>query len=1017
MSTPLSFNASWYLSQNPDVAAAIEAGAPFNAFEHFTLYGRAENRSASPVFDAQEYLRNNPDVAEAVAQGLITAWDHFELFGGAEGRSPTPLFNEAFYLQQNPDVAAAIEQGIISSAAQHFALFGHSEPRAINPAINLGQYINANPDIGQAAANGLVNVFDHLLQYGVNEGRDLGNGVSLRDFASDPGFTQALGGGKPVQALIRVETVAPFLPTFERPAGWTPRENTPIPVDFVPPADSGIKLVVPPEVVVPDDVELPEDVFEPVEPVTPPAPTPGGGGGDGDTNPIFMVTESEDGVLSFGGSATGDITLSVDNDGVATFARDGIAAATTVILSEAELVKINLAESQQLLASGPQLDGLNIHFVGQGKVNIRDVQLTQATTAIVDGVMVARPASSNTNLAQIILPVSDDSADISINGSVGDLIKLSWIYFDQKYYEEFEETFPESYYDLPLTLAKAELSLKYIDYLKNNEPFTDFTAKTAVASGVQTRDQSIHDNLLGELTQGALNDRLGGPDRTDELAYYTEAAGEFFYRPYNSGTTPGSNDSLAASVIWDLDHGIGRGESVEDGNVFVISKSSSTATLKDGVQDAINDAGNGDIVYVGPGTFSGDIDIDKNGVNIVLSSQAILDGGFVVRSGVKGFNLSGDGTILNGLSGEIVAGSAGKGIYLQSDAHVTVEGITFEVMGPAAGQFRGIEAEGGDSVINVTDATFDGAWQTGIYLNPGNSLEVTGSEFVGGLVGVGTDGPAKLVVNGSRFDTTWEGIGLTANKVIGKVDISGNSYADELTAIANGGKDTGLTELVGEYVVVVAAGQDVQNAVDAFYVFADLNPGDETGQIVLGIGDFTGDVKINGNLKLLGQGAEDSTVIGSIRINDPSDAGKTVSNIWLEGFTVDPEKAGVTPIIALSNHDGFYNTENLSITNVTIVTDKQHGLGLFDVEGATLSNLHIVLEDGGVGPFYAIEALGLKDALLEFITMSGGFAADSSHGALNVWWTNGYENSENIKLTGVDGADNQTIGFWPVPEA
>lgn len=276
MSTPLSFNANWYLSQNPDVAAAIQAGAPFNAFEHFTLYGRAENRSASPVFDAQEYLRNNPDVAEAVAQGLITAWDHFELFGGAEGRSPTPLFNEAFYLQQNPDVAAAIEQGIISSAAQHFALFGQSEPRAINPAINLGQYLSANPDIAQAAANGLINPLDHLMQYGVTEGRPLGNGVSLSDFASDPGFTQALTGGNPVQALIRVESVAPFLPTFERPAGWVPPANTPIPVDFVPPADSGIKLVVPPEVVVPDDVELPE-TFEPVEPG--PTPVPPGGGG------------------------------------------------------------------------------------------------------------------------------------------------------------------------------------------------------------------------------------------------------------------------------------------------------------------------------------------------------------------------------------------------------------------------------------------------------------------------------------------------------------------------------------------------------------------------------------------------------------------------------------------------------------------------------------------------------------------------------------------------------------------
>src|SRR5690606_31408273 len=152
------------------------------------------------VFGAQEYLRNNRDVAEAVAQGLITAWDHFELFGGAEGRSPTPLFNEAFYLQQNPDIAAAIEQGIISSAAQHFALFGQSEPRAINPAIDLGQYINANPDIAEAASAGLINVFSHLMEYGVSEGRDLGNGVVLSNFSNDPNFNQALTNGNPVQA-------------------------------------------------------------------------------------------------------------------------------------------------------------------------------------------------------------------------------------------------------------------------------------------------------------------------------------------------------------------------------------------------------------------------------------------------------------------------------------------------------------------------------------------------------------------------------------------------------------------------------------------------------------------------------------------------------------------------------------------------------------------------------------------------------------------------------------------------
>lgn len=316
MPTPLSFNANWYLSQNPDVAAAIEAGASFNAFEHFSLYGRAENRSASPLFDPEQYLTNNPDVAEAVAQGLITAWDHFELFGGDEGRSPTPLFNEAFYLQQNPDVAAAIEQGIISSAAQHFALFGQSEPRAINPAINLGQYINANPDIAQAASNGLINAFDHLLQFGVNEGRNLGNGISLSDFNDDPGFTQSLSNGNPLPALMRVESVAPFIPTFERPAGWTPPTNNPIPVDFVPPVGSGLQLVVPPEVDVPGEVQLPPVFQQPPaptpepepepEPVPEPTPPPSNGGGGNVPPPPSAPTLSVDSE----GDATGGEDLS-----------------------------------------------------------------------------------------------------------------------------------------------------------------------------------------------------------------------------------------------------------------------------------------------------------------------------------------------------------------------------------------------------------------------------------------------------------------------------------------------------------------------------------------------------------------------------------------------------------------------------------------------------------------------------------------------------------------------------------
>lgn len=252
------------------------------------------------LFNANWYLNQNPDVAAAVARGDITAWDHFEQFGSLEGRSPTPLFDPDFYLQQNPDVTEAVANGQIASAVQHFLLFGQSESRAINPAINLGHYLKANPDLAAAVANGRIDPFEHLLQFGVAEGRDLGNGIRLSSFANDPVFVQALNNGNAAAALERVESIAPFMPSFERPAGWTPPANTPIPTNFVAPPDSGLKLVVPEGVVVPPGTVLPP-VFVPLTPTPapPPAPTPEPGGAssddDGPVSPVFSLTETSSG--------------------------------------------------------------------------------------------------------------------------------------------------------------------------------------------------------------------------------------------------------------------------------------------------------------------------------------------------------------------------------------------------------------------------------------------------------------------------------------------------------------------------------------------------------------------------------------------------------------------------------------------------------------------------------------------------------------------------------------------------
>src|SRR6185312_616196 len=67
----------------------------------------APNQPSLPGFDAAYYLTANPDVAAAVANGQTTALQHFLSIGWKEGRNPDAFFSTSYYLQQNSDVAAA----------------------------------------------------------------------------------------------------------------------------------------------------------------------------------------------------------------------------------------------------------------------------------------------------------------------------------------------------------------------------------------------------------------------------------------------------------------------------------------------------------------------------------------------------------------------------------------------------------------------------------------------------------------------------------------------------------------------------------------------------------------------------------------------------------------------------------------------------------------------------------------------------------------------------------------------
>jgi hypothetical protein len=92
--TKIRFDEDWYLKNNPDIAAGIEAGKVASAAAHFICFGYYEHRMPYPIeVDEGWYLAQYPDVQDAVAKGVIeNARNHFYAVGYREGRLPFANF-------------------------------------------------------------------------------------------------------------------------------------------------------------------------------------------------------------------------------------------------------------------------------------------------------------------------------------------------------------------------------------------------------------------------------------------------------------------------------------------------------------------------------------------------------------------------------------------------------------------------------------------------------------------------------------------------------------------------------------------------------------------------------------------------------------------------------------------------------------------------------------------------------------------------------------------------------------
>jgi hypothetical protein len=81
---------NWYLTQNQDVAAAVQGGELKSAHEHYVRAGYFENRLPAPVrVDEGWYRKQYPDVSAAIKSGAVkSGQQHFECNGFKEGRLP-----------------------------------------------------------------------------------------------------------------------------------------------------------------------------------------------------------------------------------------------------------------------------------------------------------------------------------------------------------------------------------------------------------------------------------------------------------------------------------------------------------------------------------------------------------------------------------------------------------------------------------------------------------------------------------------------------------------------------------------------------------------------------------------------------------------------------------------------------------------------------------------------------------------------------------------------------------------
>jgi len=377
------------------------------------------------------------------------------------------------------------------------------------------------------------------------------------------------------------------------------------------------------------------------------------------------------------------------------------------------------------------------------------------------------------------------------------------------------------------------------------------------------------------------------------------------------------------------------------------------------IQSAIDAAAAGDVVLVGPGTFTeGSLTLNKaltlQGPNVGVAGAATRVA--EARISNTALTITAAGVVIDGLE-VYQTNNTTSPVSIQA-SNVTVSNSIIKREGVDAGQFvRGIEISPGLAGYSITGNLITGStagglfsghktWNSGMYVNGGSGsisgntfencrsvvnlddfnsgISVTGNSFrnSGTYLSFGGVSPTagSYVISGNNFDFNLAAPGLPSaflnNSNVAptfRIDATGNTFGGTATAALSdankfaiearmvhrgrSSKNGVIDFSAGEQVVV--AGTTIASAIDA---------ASASNTVLVGPGTFNEDVSLNKSVTLQGTGAGSTTLVGPIGGALATTVQIAASNTTVEGFTITRAGNNVTD----------WNNSSLNISGIAI---------------------------------------------------------------------------------------------------